>query len=703
MQFQLGEKMNLIDFVPFLTVLITFIFVSFLIAWIKNQDEGSLEMKKVAAAVREGASAFLKREYKSVAVCGFFVFLVLVVLSQKKFLPVYAPLAFVSGLLFSALAGFIGMNVATLSSNRMTESAKNSLNKALRIGFSSGSVMGLIVVSLALLNVSVWYLFLQWVYRSLEPATRMFNIASTLFSAGMGASAQALFARVGGGIYTKGADVGADLVGKVEVGIPEDDARNPATIADNVGDNVGDIAGMGADLYESYLDSIVAAMALSLAAGLSFSGMFLPILIGASGILASLIGFFLVHAKENATQAALLSAMRRGVYITGILVAGLSLPIVLKVLGPQYLGIYWAILCGLIAGNLIGFFTEYYTSDNYPPTRLVAEASKTGTATVILEGYSWGMSSTFLPVLTVAIASLLSFYLAGGSKNIFLGLYGIAITAVGMLSTLGITLATDSYGPVADNAGGNAEMTHQPPIVRERTDSLDALGNTTAATGKGFAIGSAALTALALIAAYRSQILQYGGKIELSLMNPRLMAGLFIGAMYPFFFSSLAIRAVGRTAQKIVLEVRRQFKEIVGLMEGKAKPEYAKAVDICTAGALKEMMFPSLITIILPIMVGIFLGLEGVIGLLTGALACGFVVAVTFANSGAIWDNSKKYIEKGNLGGKGSAQHKAAVIGDTVGDPFKDTAGPSLNILIKLMSIISIVFASFIMKYTFFK
>ncbi len=694
--------MGLIIF-PFIIIFITFIFIIFLIAWLKRQDEGDLQMKKVAAAVREGAKTFLKREYKSVAICALFVFLILILLSLKKLLPLYAPLAFITGVLFSGLAGFIGMSVATGSSSRMSQAAKKSLNRSLRIGFSSGSVMGLIVVSLALLNISAWYCFLQWVYRFLEANERMFKIASTLFCAGMGASAQALFARVGGGIYTKGADVGADLVGKVEAGIPEDDPRNPATIADNVGDNVGDIAGMGADLYESYLDSIVAAMALSLAAGLSFRGMILPILIASCGIFASLIGFFLVHTKEDATQASLLAAIRRGVYITGILIAGLSLPIVLKTLGGEYLGIYWAILSGLIAGNLIGFFTEYFTSENYPPTKLVAASSRTGPATVILEGYSWGMSSTFLPVLTIAITILVSFYLAGGRENIFLGLYGIGIAAVGMLSTLGITLATDSYGPVADNAGGNAEMTHQPSIVRERTDSLDALGNTTAATGKGFAIGSAALTALALIAAYRSQILQYGGKIELSLMNPRLIAGLLLGAMYPFFFSSLAIRAVGRTAQKIVVEVRRQFKEITGLMEGKTKPEYAKAVDICTLSALREMMIPSLITIALPIIVGIFLGLEGAIGLLVGALGCGFAMAIALANSGAIWDNSKKYIEKGNFGGKGSEEHKAAVIGDTVGDPFKDTAGPSLNILIKLMSIISIVFASFIMKYTFFK
>ena len=695
--------MNFVNFVPFLAVVFALVFVGFLVAWIKKQDEGSQEMKEVALAVKHGASAFLKREYKTISIVALFVFLILIFLSMKKFLPFYAPLAFISGVLLSALAGFIGMMIATSSSNRMTQAAKKSLNSSLHIGFSSGAVMGLTVVSLALLNVSAWYIFLQWVYRFLEPTAKMFNITSTLFCAGMGASAQALFARVGGGIYTKAADVGADLVGKVEAGIPEDDVRNPATIADNVGDNVGDIAGMGADLYESYLDSIVAAMALALAAGLSFKGMILPLLIASCGIFASLLGFFFVRTREDATQKALLTATRRGVYATGILIAIFSYPVVLKTMGRGSLGLYWAILSGLIAGNLIGFFTEYFTSDNYPPTKLVAASSKTGPATVILEGYSWGLNSTFLPVLTIAIAIVISFYVAGGSQNVFLGLYGIAIAAVGMLSTLGITLATDSYGPVADNAGGNAEMTHQPPIVRERTDSLDALGNTTAATGKGFAIGSAALTALALIAAYRSQIIQYGGKIELSLMNPRLIAGLFIGAMYPFFFSSLAIRAVGKTAQKIVVEVRRQFKEIVGLMEGKAKAEHTKAVDICTVGALKEMLAPSLITIAAPIIVGIFLGLEGVIGLLAGALASGFAMAVALANSGAIWDNSKKYIEKGNFGGKGSNEHKAAVIGDTVGDPFKDTAGPSINILIKLMSIISIVFASFIIKYTLFK
>ncbi len=676
------------------------LFALFLVFRILKENEGTEEMKKVAFAVREGANTYLKRQYRGVALFSLFLFIILIFLVKANFLPLFSPYAFLSGVFLSALSGFIGMSVATRSSSRTTEAARSSLNKALRVAFSSGMVMGLSVVGFAILNISFWFIFLRHYYllHPLENSLR--EIASTLFCAGMGASTQALFARVGGGIFTKGADVGADLVGKVEAGIPEDDPRNPAVIADNVGDNVGDIAGMGGDLYESYLDAIIAAMALSLGTGLALSGFILPLVIAAGGAISAVIGSFLVHSKEKAEQRELLSAIRRGTYGAGILVAIISFFSVQYLIGS--LGYFWAIIAGLLAGNMIGFFTEYFTSDNYSPTRNVAISSETGPATVILEGFSSGMFSTFLPVLTIALATLASYYLAGGLHNPSYGLYGVALSAVGMLSTLGITLATDSYGPVADNAGGNAEMTKQPSFVRERTDSLDSLGNTTAATGKGFAIGSAALTALALIAVYYNQITRLGGSLDISLMNPRLIVGLFIGAMFPFLFASMAIKAVGRTAQKIVLEVRRQFREIVGLMEGKAEPDYSKAIDICTQSAQREMILPSLITIFSPLVIGFLLGAEAVLGLLTGALVSGFAMAVMMANSGATWDNAKKYIERGNLGGKGSERHKATVIGDTVGDPFKDTAGPSLNILIKLMSIVSIVFASFIIRFTLF-
>ncbi len=528
------------------------------------------------------------------------------------------------------------------------------------------------------------------------------RIGATLFASGMGASGQALFARVGGGIFTKGADVGADLVGKVEAGIPEDDPRNPAVIADNVGDNVGDIAGMGADLYESYLDSIIAAIALSVAAGLSLSGIALPMIFATGAAIISVLATGLVRTGEKASQSELLQALRRGTYGASILTALLALVLV-RIILPGNFGVFWAIIAGLVGGNLIGYVTEYYTSDGYRPTQEVAEASQTGPATVILEGLGVGMFSTIFPVIIVVIASLTAYYLTGGRANPALGLYGIAIAAVGMLSTLGITLATDAYGPVADNAGGNAEMTHQPPEVRQRTDALDSLGNTTAATGKGFAIGSAALTALALIVSFRDSIANLiPGEMAFSITDPNLIAGLMIGAMYPYFFCSMAIKAVGRSAQRIVAEVRRQFKSIAGLMEGKARPDYARAVDICTQGALKEMLVPSIVTIITPVAVGIFLGVSGVMGLLAGATASGFVVAIMMANSGAAWDNAKKYIEAGHLGGKKSEAHKAAVMGDTVGDPFKDTAGPSLNILIKLMSIVAIVFAGLIVKFSLF-
>jgi K(+)-stimulated pyrophosphate-energized sodium pump len=534
-------------------------------------------------------------------------------------------------------------------------------------------------------------------------------ITSTMLCFGMGASSQALFARVGGGIFTKAADVGADLVGKVEAGIPEDDPRNPAVIADNVGDNVGDVAGMGADLYESYVGSIVATSALGVAAGLGIAGVTVPMVMAAVGVISSVIGTFFVKSKEEATQKVLLWALRKGVFTSSALVALISYPLVRFTLGAQHIGVYWSVLAGLLSGVIIGLVTEFYTSSNFRPTRSIADAAVTGPATVIIGGIAVGMMSTAIPVAVVCIAILASFYLSGGAANFNAGLYGIAISAVGMLSTLGITLATDAYGPVADNAGGNAQMSNLDPEVRKRTDALDALGNTTAATGKGFAIGSAALTALALIAAYRDQVdliikqKNLNLTLDLTLMNPKLLVGLFLGGMLPFLFCSMTMRAVGRAAGKIVIEVRRQFKEITGLMAGKAKPDYARCVSIATAAAQKEMVVPSLLAIIAPIGVGLLAGIESVAGLLTGATVAGFVLAVMMANSGGAWDNAKKYIEEGHHGGKGSPAHKAGVVGDTVGDPFKDTSGPSLNILIKLMSMVSIVFASFIISNTLFK
>ncbi len=677
----------------------------YLTRFILSKQEGTPEMIEVAEAVRTGARAYLKRQYKGVGAFFSVVFIILLLLSIFKYLPIFVPFAFLTGGFFSALSGYIGMTIATRASARTAFAAKTSLNSALRIAFSAGLVMGLVVVGLALLDISIWYNLLTWFYknRGYGIEERLRYITSTMICFGMGASAQALFARVGGGIYTKGADVGADLVGKVEAGIPEDDPRNPAVIADNVGDNVGDVAGMGADLYESYTDAIIATMALAYAAGLGLKGVSLPMLIATIGVISSIIGSFLVRASEEASQANLLRALRRGIYFASILVVLLSYPAVIFLLGYQYKGLYVSILSGIVAGVIIGFFTEFFTSDTYSPTKEIAKSALVGHATVIIEGISVGMLSTIAPVLTVVIATIFAYVFGGGLSHPELGLYGIGLAGVGLLSTLGITLATDAYGPVADNAGGNAEMTHQPSFVRQRTDALDALGNTTAATGKGFAIGSAALTALALIAAYREQVVLLGGKLDLSIMNFRVLCGVFVGAMYPFFFSSMALKAVGRAAQQIVQEVRRQFKEITGLLEGKAKPDYAKAVDICTKSAQKQMLLPSIMTVLLPILVGILLGVDGVIGLLVGALTSGFAVAIMMANSGAAWDNAKKYIEKGNFGGKGTDAHKASVTGDTVGDPFKDTAGPSLNILIKLISIVSIVFAGFIVKNSIFK
>ncbi|MDH5186756.1 MAG: sodium-translocating pyrophosphatase [candidate division WOR-3 bacterium] len=692
---------------------VALLFAFYLILVILRKSEGTDAMKMVAQAVREGATAYLRQQYKGVSLFFLVVFIILFILALNRMQVIFVPFAFLTGGFFSALSGFIGMSIGVRSSARTTNAAKESLNSGLRVAFSSGMVMGLVVVGLGLLDLSIWYTILNWYYSNPQHLTsgitKLEAITSTMLAFGIGASSQALFARVGGGIYTKAADVGADLVGKVEAGIPEDDPRNPGVIADNVGDNVGDIAGMGADLYESYVGSIVATMALSVAAGLGVNGLLLPMVIAGIGVVASILGSFLVRASEKAEQKVLLRALRFGVYGTAIIVAILSYFACRFMLGANS-SVYWAILSGLLAGVIIGFFTEFFTSDNYAPTRSISNSATTSPATVIIEGLSVGMLSTTASVLTVAAAIVISFYFSGGFNNFAMGLYGIGISAVGMLSTLGITLATDAYGPVADNAGGNAQMTNQEPLVRERTDALDALGNTTAATGKGFAIGSAALTALALIAAYRNEVRLVSirffdtvKELDVSLMNPRLIAGLLVGAMMPFGIGALIMKAVGRTASKIVFEVRRQFKEITGLLEGTAKPDYARAVKICTLAAQKEMIIPSLSAILVPVLIGLLLGVEGVVGLLVGALSAGFAVAIMMANSGGAWDNAKKYIEKGNLGGKGSPAHKAAVVGDTVGDPFKDAAGPSLNILIKLMSMVSIVFLGFVLKYSLFR
>ncbi|MDD5292415.1 MAG: sodium-translocating pyrophosphatase, partial [Candidatus Omnitrophica bacterium] len=570
-------------------------FALYLALSILRKDEGSEKMKEIAQAVRVGAMAYLKRQYLGVIAFFVVVFFILLIMALKGYLVIFVPFAFLTGGFFSGLSGFIGMTIATQSSSRTAAAAMKSLNSALRVAFSSGAVMGLVVVGLGLLDLSIWYYFLDWYYSGHPTPLGIDKIAaitSTMLCFGMGASSQALFARVGGGIFTKAADVGADLVGKVEAGIPEDDPRNPAVIADNVGDNVGDVAGMGADLYESYVGSIVATAALGVAAGLGLAGVTVPMVMAAVGVISSIIGTFFVQSREDASQNILLAALRKGVFTSALLVAVISFFLIKSILGVEHLGIYWSVLVGLIAGVLIGLSTEFYTSSGFKPTRFIAEQSLTGPATVIIAGMAVGMMSTAIPVIIVGAAILGSYFLAGGAANPGIGLYGVSIAAVGMLSTLGITLATDAYGPVADNAGGNAEMSHLPPEVRKRTDALDSLGNTTAATGKGFAIGSAALTALALIAAYKEQVAMYGKDMALSLMSPNVLVGLFIGAMLPFFFCSMTMRAVGRAAGKIVMEVRRQFKEIIGLMEGKAKPDYVKCVTIATAAAQKEMIMP---------------------------------------------------------------------------------------------------------------
>lgn len=670
---------------------------------VRSQSEGTDKMISIANAIRKGASAYLKRQYKGVGLFFAVVFAILLSLSFMGYLNHFVPFAFLTGGFFSALSGFIGMKTATMANSRTACAAQKGLNNGLQVAFSAGAVMGFVVVGLGLLDLSLWYFLLRyWWYAKVEVITNeallIQNITSNMLTFGMGASCMALFARVGGGIFTKAADVGADLVGKVEAGIPEDDPRNPAVIADNVGDNVGDVAGMGADLYESYVGSIVSTSALAVSAGFGMKGMAVPMLLASLGVIASIIGTFFIKTKEQATQKTLLKSLRLGTYISAIIIAVVSY-FVVKSLLPQCMGMFYSIISGLIAGVLIGFTTEYYTSDTYKPTKVLSKTSETGSATVIIGGLSLGMSSTVWPVIIVGITVLISFFACGGDIGNTLsfnrGLYGIGVAAVSMLSTLGITLATDAYGPIADNAGGIAEMAGLGDEVRERTDALDSLGNTTAATGKGFAIGSAALTALALIAAYISEIkiLAPNASFNLSITNPPVLVGLFIGAMIPFLFAALTMEAVGKAAQSIVLEVRRQFRSIKGLLEGTAEPDYESCVDLCTRSSQRLMIMPAILAVVVPVVVGLILGVNGVAGFLAGTTITGFTLAIMMSNSGGAWDNAKKHIEAGNLGGKGSECHKAAVVGDTVGDPFKDTSGPAINILIKLTSMVAIVFA----------
>lgn len=701
-----------------------------------KRSEGTDLMKKIAAYVREGAMAYLKQQYKVVIIFFIIMTILFSILAYGfNFQNPWVPFAFITGGFFSALAGFFGMKTATYASARTANAARNSLNDGLQVAFRSGAVMGLVVVGLGLLDISIWFYVLNWVYPStLTDGHNLIVVTTTMLTFGMGASAQALFARVGGGIFTKAADVGGDLVGKVEAGIPEDDPRNPATIADNVGDNVGDVAGMGADLYESYCGSILATAALGAAAFLNdtetqFNAVIAPMLVAVVGIILSIIGIFMVRAKENANQKQLLAALSRSINFSSILIVIFSLGIIhlLGLRNPW--GVWGAVVTGLVTGIIIGKGTEYYTSASFKPTKAIADSSATGPATVIISGLGMGMISTTIPVLAVVVGIVLSYLFASGFvfSNAAMGLYGIGIAAVGMLSTLGLTLATDAYGPIADNAGGNAEMSNLGPEVRSRTDALDSLGNTTAATGKGFAIGSAALTALALLASYVEElkigllrigqdVLELGNGIlinvkeaqiadfmkyyEVTLMNPKVLVGVFIGSMMAFVFCGLTMNAVGRAAQKMVDEVRRQFAEIPGILDGKATPDYARCVEISTKGAQLEMIFPSALAVLVPIVVGVIFGVSGVMGLLVGGLGAGFVLAVFMANSGGAWDNAKKYVEEGNLGGKGSASHKATIIGDTVGDPFKDTSGPSLNILIKLMSMVAIVMSGFTVAFS---
>ena len=757
--------------VPFASLLALFFAWYFYQSMMKN-SEGTDRMKQIAQYVREGAMAYLKRQYKVVGIVFVVLVILLTIMAYAGIQNPFVPIAFLTGGFFSGLCGFLGMKTATNASARTAHGASFSLNRGLQIAFRSGAVMGLVVVGFALLDIAAWYWFLNsviftpehmqnglhflgltFVHEGIDETQKMIEITTTMLTFGMGASTQALFARVGGGIYTKAADVGADLVGKVEAGIPEDDPRNPATIADNVGDNVGDVAGMGADLYESYAGSILATAALGAAipalvlerTGISVEkAVIAPMLVAALGTLLSILGIFLVRTKESASQKNLLRALLMG---TG----GSSLFILVALTGLAYLnwitwGVFWAVVIGLTAGVIIGQATEYFTSDEYGPTKGIAKQGLQGPATTIIEGIAVGMFSTWVPVVTIVIGIVGAFWAAGGTHDFALGVYGIGFAAVGMLSTLGITLATDAFGPIADNAGGNAEMSELPKEVRERTDALDMLGNTTAATGKGFAIGSAALTAMALISAYMEEVRLWFGRIakagegfiakgeyvfyndvapavgegikavkistasvkelsaayDITLFNPLFLGGLFLGAMMAFVFSAMSMKAVGRAASAMVDEVRRQFREIKGIMEGTAVPEYAKCVEISTIGAQKEMIIPSLLAIVVPVVVGILMGVAGIIGLTAGGLTAGFTLAVFLNNSGGAWDNAKKFIEKGNHGGKGSPAHKAGVVGDTVGDPFKDTSGPSLNILIKLMTMVSVVMAGLTVTYSFF-
>ena len=718
--------------------------LALLLAWyfyrgMMKESEGTDVMRKIASHVRRGAMSYLRQQYKIVGI----VFLVLVVFFSIlaygfNLQNSWVPVAFLTGGFFSGLSGFLGMKTATYASARTANAARDSLNKGLRVAFRSGAVMGLVVVGLGLLDISFWYVILDsFVPEDVaSPTAKLCMITTTMLTFGMGASTQALFARVGGGIYTKAADVGADLVGKVEAGIPEDDPRNPATIADNVGDNVGDVAGMGADLYESYCGSILATSALGAAAfigtgdvDMQFKAVVAPMLIAAVGIVLSIIGIFSVRTKEDATMKDLLGSLSLGTNLSSLLIVAATFGI-LWALGIQnWVNISFSVVIGLLVGIVIGRSTEYYTSQSYKPTRKLAESGTTGPATVIISGVGLGMISTAIPVLAVVAGIILSYWVAAGFDftNVGMGLYGIGIAAVGMLSTLGITLATDAYGPIADNAGGNAEMSGLGEKVRKRTDALDSLGNTTAATGKGFAIGSAALTGLALLASYveelrigmsrlGQEVLTLPGDIlrplheasftdfmtyyDVTLMNPKVLSGMFIGAMMAFLFCGLTMNAVGRAAAHMVEEVRRQFREIKGILSGEAEPDYARCVQISTKGAQKEMIFPSLLAIVAPILTGLVFGVPGVIGLLVGGLAAGFVLAIFMANAGGAWDNAKKYIEEGNFGGKGSEVHRATVVGDTVGDPFKDTSGPSLNILIKLMSMVAIVMAGLTVSWS---
>lgn len=720
--------------------------LALLLAWyfyrqMMKESEGTPVMQKIASHVRQGAMSYLKQQYKIVGL----VFLALVVLFSVmaygfNLQNSWVPIAFLTGGFFSGLSGFLGMKTATYASARTANAARNSLNKGLRVAFRSGAVMGLVVVGLGLFDISFWYLLLDAFIPAdiYAPTAKLCMITTTMLTFGMGASTQALFARVGGGIYTKAADVGADLVGKVEAGIPEDDPRNPATIADNVGDNVGDVAGMGADLYESYCGSILATSALGAAAfmaggdvDMQFKAVIAPMLIAAVGILLSILGIFSVRTKEDASMKDLLNSLSVGTNLSSALIVVATFLILWALQIDNWLNISFAVVIGLLVGIVIGRSTEYYTSQSYRPTQLLAESGKTGPATVIISGIGLGMVSTTIPVIAVVIGIILSYWLASGFDfaNVSMGLYGIGIAAVGMLSTLGITLATDAYGPIADNAGGNAEMSGLGEAVRKRTDALDSLGNTTAATGKGFAIGSAALTGLALLASYIEEIrigltrlgetvltMPNGDTLaihdasftdfmtyyDVTLMNPKVLSGMFIGSMMAFLFCGLTMNAVGRAAAHMVEEVRRQFREIKGILSEEAEPDYARCVQISTKGAQREMVFPSLLAIVAPIVTGLVFGVPGVIGLLVGGLSAGFVLAIFMANSGGAWDNAKKYIEEGNFGGKGGEVHRATVVGDTVGDPFKDTSGPSLNILIKLMSMVAIVMAGLTVSWSLF-